>query len=213
MHIKKNLIVVLLCMAGSNVYGLTDQELMFRFASEPALEFLNFSEVKGTLHRVVPVDAKKLIESQNLTETNLVSDQDSLQQAKGFDFGHQSDLTELSSTVPAFQTNPFDTPIDVNLKGPNTVGDAIGKILRYIGYDLKKNGVGVDPTASLLFSKRLPNIHRRFSNVTVKEAVCALIGSGYTVVVDNAIRVVSADISPEKRRIQTMEERLKGSAL
>ncbi len=227
MHTKKSLLIFCSLMACSRAYALSDEELItnhkqaeltdkqliMEFSSDPDLKFLNFREVKGTLHRVVPVDTKKPIESQNLTETNLVSDQDSLQQAEGLDVENNTGLSEMTSTVPVYQSNPFDTPIDVDLKGVNTVGSAVGKILRYIGYDLKTSGVGIDPTAAIMFEKRVPNIHRRFKNVTVKEVVCALIGSGYTVVVDQTIRAVSADITPEKRRIKTMEERMKGGIL
>lgn len=113
-----------------------------------------------------------------------------------------SPLTDLTPALSRAQRSPFDTPIDVVFDAEETVGQAVSRLLGVIGYDLYVSGKGIDPMAAVVFRMPLPDVHRRFDGVSLRDSLHALIGDGYVIVVDHNRRAVSADVSPGLRRYQ-----------
>ena len=109
-------------------------------------------------------------------------------------------LSELSTRAKPHQVEPFNAVIDVDFDPQLTVGEAMHRVLNFIGYDLFVAGLSIDPAAETLFSRPLPHVHRAFENTRVKDVLSALVGHRYIVVVDHNIRAVTADLSPAIRR-------------
>ena len=105
-------------------------------------------------------------------------------------------LSELSTTAKPHQVDQINAVVDIEFDLQLTVGEAMHRVLSFIGYDLLVAGISIDPSAETLFSRPLPQVHRTFENTRVKDVLSALVGHRYTVVIDHNIRAVSADLSP-----------------
>lgn len=122
---------------------------------------------------------------------------------------YQLPLSEISTQAKPYQVDPFNAVIDIDFESSITVGQAMSRVLGFIGYDLFVSGTAIDPSAQTLFKRPLPFVHREFDRTRVKDVLSALVGNRYTVVVDHNIRAVTADYSPAKRRYTTVEEQIK----
>lgn len=108
-------------------------------------------------------------------------------------------LSERLAGVPDFQRSPFMAVVDARFPEENTVGEAFALLAGFVGYDFVVADRGIDPMAKTFFVSPLSELHRVFIQVPVRDALIALAGDGYTVVVDHAARTLSVDVRPAHR--------------
>lgn len=118
-------------------------------------------------------------------------------------------LSEVSTRAKPHQVDPFNAVIDIDFEPSLSVGEAMNRVLGFIGYDLFVSGNSIDPSAEALFLRPLPYVHQTFEGTRVKDVLSALVGHRFIVVIDHNIRAVTADHSPLKRRYTIVEEQLK----
>ncbi len=114
-------------------------------------------------------------------------------------------LTQLSSQVhlqtgryafvPAKpkpeQLNPLLTLIDVQIpESISTVKDSAQYLLQFSGYQLTQLTVP-DADVSGLLRRTIPEVHRHFEAVILRDALLALAGNGYRLMVDPVHRAVA----------------------
>lgn len=114
-------------------------------------------------------------------------------------------LSERLTGVPGFQRSPFTAVIDARFPGEKTVGEAFSLLASFVGYDFVVADRGIDPMAKTFFASPLSELHRAFDQVPVREALIALAGDGYTVVVDHTERTLSVDVRPAHRVMTRLE--------
>ncbi|WP_434339387.1 hypothetical protein [Motilimonas cestriensis] len=91
------------------------------------------------------------------------------------------------------QKNPLETVIDIKIPpSVKTVEGAIKYVLTRSGYTLLPVSKS-DPEIKITYKKELPYVHRQFKMVTVRNAIAALAGKPYTLVVDPIRREVTFD--------------------
>lgn len=91
------------------------------------------------------------------------------------------------------QKHPLETVIDIRIPpSVNTVEDAIKYVLSRSGYTLLPLSKS-DPEIKITYQKEIPYVHRQFKMVTVRNAITALAGEPYTLVVDPIRREVTFD--------------------
>lgn len=118
-------------------------------------------------------------------------------------------LSRRTAGVPDFQRSLFDAVIDAQFHDMSTVGEAFSALANFVGYDFVVAGVTVDPMAKTFFARPLSDLHRNFGHASVRDALVALAGNGYTVVVDHAERSLSVDVRPAHRVMSRLESEIR----
>ena len=77
----------------------------------------------------------------------------------------------------------------------NTIDQAIGQLLTGTGYTVANAGVA-DPKVRELLQAPLPDIQRNLGPLTVVDALRALAGPGFELIIDPIHRKISFDIEP-----------------
>jgi type IV pili sensor histidine kinase/response regulator len=89
------------------------------------------------------------------------------------------------------QLNPLLTIIDVQIPDSiTTVQDSAHYLLQFSGYQLTPLNVP-DPVVSALMKRPIPEVHRHFDAVILRDALLALAGNGYRLMVDPVNRSVA----------------------
>lgn len=95
------------------------------------------------------------------------------------------------------QLNPLLTIIDVHIpKDIITVHDSAQYLLQFSGYQLSHT-MPVNAQVSSLEQQWIPEAHRHFSNVILRDALITLAGRGYRLLVDPIKRVVAYERDPD----------------
>lgn len=95
------------------------------------------------------------------------------------------------------QLNPLLTIIDVHIpKAIITVHDSAEYLLQFSGYRLSHT-TPVNTQVSALEQQWIPEAHRHFSNVILRDALITLAGQGYRLLVDPIKRVVAYERDPD----------------
>lgn len=118
-------------------------------------------------------------------------------------------LSERLAGVPGFQLSPFTAVVDARFPVEKTVGEAFSLLASFVGYDFVVADQGIDPMAKTFFASPLSELHRVFTQVPVRDALIALAGDGYTVVVDHADRTLSVDVRPAHRVMTRLEAEIR----
>jgi len=96
----------------------------------------------------------------------------------------------------AEQLNPLLTVIDVQIPDNIlTVKDSAQYLLQYSGYQLSQT-VSPEPHVSALLQRNIPEVHRHFEQVVLRDALLALGGNGYRLLVDPVNRMVAYERDP-----------------
>lgn len=104
--------------------------------------------------------------------------------------------TRVTAVAPVAQADPLATVVSIEFprREVRTVGEAARYLVARTGYAVVADGE-LGSTASEPHSRvtgfALPDVHRRFDDVTVISALQALGGAAYVPVVDHAGRTVS----------------------
>ncbi len=97
----------------------------------------------------------------------------------------------------AEQLNPLLAVIDVQIPDNIlTVKDSAQYLLQYSGYQLSQT-VGYEPHLSALLRRNIPEVHRHFEQVVLRDALLALGGNGYRLLVDPVNRMVAYERDPK----------------
>ena len=118
-------------------------------------------------------------------------------------------LSEITDGIGPDQQSPFSTIIDARFQDAKIVGEAFSQLASYAGYEVMVSGSAIDPMAKVFFASPLADVHRTFRHTSVRDALVALAGEGYTVVVDHAERTISVDVRPSRRIISRLEEEVR----
>lgn len=95
------------------------------------------------------------------------------------------------------QLNPLLTVIDVHIPdGVNTVKDSTQYLLQFSGYQLSQT-VKPESHVIALLSRNIPEVHRHFEQVILRDALLALCGNGYRLLVDPVNRMVAYERDPK----------------
>jgi type IV pili sensor histidine kinase/response regulator len=104
--------------------------------------------------------------------------------------------TYVPATPTLEQLNPLLTVIDVQLPpNVNTVRDSAQYLLQFSGYHFSTT-ITPNPKVQALVRQIIPEVHRHFANVILRDALLALAGNGYRLLVDPVGRVVAYDLDP-----------------
>lgn len=85
--------------------------------------------------------------------------------------------------------------VNIGIRFPRTIkttGEAIQFLLKRSGYSMA-TGENIDPKMKILMSHRLPQIHRKFEHVQLRDALKALAGESWVLVEDPINRLISFD--------------------
>lgn len=94
------------------------------------------------------------------------------------------------------QMNPLLTLIDVRLpEDIKTVGQSATYLLQFSGYQLSQT-VKHDPKILNLLGRDIPAVHRHFDHVILRDALLALCGNGYRLLIDPINRMVAFERDP-----------------
>jgi conjugative transfer region protein (TIGR03748 family) len=97
----------------------------------------------------------------------------------------------------AEQLNPLLAVIDVQIPDTIvTVKDSAQYLLQYSGYQLSQTA-GHEPHAAALLRHNIPEVHRHFEQVVLRDALLALGGNGYRLLVDPVNRMVAYERDPK----------------
>ena len=118
-------------------------------------------------------------------------------------------LSEITDGIDSGQRSPFSSIIDALFKDEQIVGEAFSQLASYAGYEVMVSGSAIDPMAKVFFASPLSDVHRTFRHTSVRDALVALAGEGYTVVVDHAGRTISVDVRPSRRIISRLEQEVR----
>lgn len=112
---------------------------------------------------------------------------------------------------------PVATPQQIDLlsvvfsmpfnKQINTVGEAIEFILLRSGYRLAPREAS-DPNVGILLEQPLPFIHRKIGPITIENALKALAGNAWNLVVDPVNRYVSFDLKDMYRTGESLGKKM-----
>jgi conjugative transfer region protein (TIGR03748 family) len=95
------------------------------------------------------------------------------------------------------QLNPLLTVIDVHIPdGINTVKESTQYLLQFSGYQLSQT-VKPESHVIALLSRNIPEVHRHFEQVVLRDALLALCGNGYRLLVDPVNRMVAYERDPK----------------
>ena len=104
--------------------------------------------------------------------------------------------TYLAAKPKPEQLNPLLTLIDVQLPDYiNTVGESVNYLLQASGYQFNP-AIRPDADAVALLNHTLPDVHRHFEHVQLRDALLALCGSGFRLLVDPVHRLVAFERDP-----------------
>ena len=118
-------------------------------------------------------------------------------------------LSALSNDAAPDQLSPFETIIDATFVQGSTLGEAFAQLAHFAGYDFRIAGRAIDPMAKTFFAHPLSEVHRSFEHSSIRHALIALAGEGYTVVVDHATRALSVDVRPAHRVLSRLESEVR----
>jgi conjugative transfer region protein (TIGR03748 family) len=89
------------------------------------------------------------------------------------------------------------TVIDVHIPdGVNMVKDSTQYLLQFSGYQLSQT-VKPESHVIALLSRNIPEVHRHFEQVVLRDALLALCGNGYRLLVDPVDRMVAYERDPK----------------
>ena len=95
------------------------------------------------------------------------------------------------------QLNPLLAVIDVHIPdGINTVKDSTQYLLQFSGYQLSQT-IKPESHVIALLSRNIPEVHRHFEQVVLRDALLALCGNGYRLLVDPVNRLVAYERNPK----------------
>jgi conjugative transfer region protein (TIGR03748 family) len=104
--------------------------------------------------------------------------------------------TYLSAKPLPEQINPLLTLIDVLIpEGINTVSASATYLLQFSGYQLSQT-VQPEPQVLALLRRTIPEVHRHFEQVVLRDALLALCGNGFRLVVDPVNRSLAFERDP-----------------
>ena len=104
--------------------------------------------------------------------------------------------TYLSAKPRPEQINPLLTLIDVHIpEDINTVSASTNYLLQFSGYQLSQT-VQPEPQVLALLRSTIPEVHRHFEQVVLRDALLALCGNGFRLVVDPVNRRVAFERDP-----------------
>jgi len=103
----------------------------------------------------------------------------------------------ISAKPRAEQLNPLLAVIDVQIPDTIlTVKDSAQYLLQFSGYQLSQT-VSYEPHVTALLRHNIPAVHRHFEQVLLRDALCALGGNGYRLLVDPVKRLVAYERDPK----------------
>jgi type IV pili sensor histidine kinase/response regulator len=103
----------------------------------------------------------------------------------------------VSDKLPLAQKNPLEQTVSLTIPAEiQTVGNAVNYLLQNTGYKLLPTKYRLDDASELL-KQKLPLNDRRLTNTTVKNALLALVGNAYLLLIDPKHRYVSFILNPE----------------
>ncbi|MEQ1546945.1 hypothetical protein [Methyloglobulus sp.] len=103
----------------------------------------------------------------------------------------------LPAKPPPEQLNPLLTVIDVHIPdGINTVKDSTQYLLQFSGYQLSQT-VKPESHVVALLQRNIPEVHRHFEQVVLRDALLALCGNGYRLLADPVNRLVAYEREPK----------------
>ena len=95
------------------------------------------------------------------------------------------------------QLNPLLAVIDVQIPDTIlTVKDSAHYLLQFSGYHLSQT-VNQEAHVTALLRQRIPEVHRHFEQVLLRDALLALGGNGYRLLVDPVNRLVAYERDPK----------------
>jgi conjugative transfer region protein (TIGR03748 family) len=95
------------------------------------------------------------------------------------------------------QLNPLLAVIDVQIPDTIlTVKDSAQYLLQFSGYQLSQT-VGHEAHVTALLHHNIPEVHRHFEQVVLRDALLALGGNGYRLLVDPVNRMVAYERDPK----------------
>ena len=95
------------------------------------------------------------------------------------------------------QLNPLLAVIDVQIPDTIlTVKDSAQYLLQFSGYQLSQT-VSHEPHVTALLRHNIPEVHRHFEQVLLRDALLALGGNGYRLLVDPVKRLVAFERDPK----------------
>jgi type IV pili sensor histidine kinase/response regulator len=95
------------------------------------------------------------------------------------------------------QLNPLLTVIDVHIPdGIDTVKDSAQYLLQFSGYQLSQP-IKPESHVVALLQRNIPEVHRHFEQVVLRDALLALCGNGYRLLVDPVNRLVAYERDPK----------------
>ena len=104
--------------------------------------------------------------------------------------------TYLSAKPRPEQINPLLTLIDVHIpEGIDTVSASATYLLQFSGYQLSQT-YPPKPQEIALLRRTIPEVHRHFDQVVLRDALLALCGNGFRLVVDPVNRSVAFERDP-----------------
>lgn len=95
------------------------------------------------------------------------------------------------------QLNPLLAVIDVHIPdGVKTVKDSTQYLLQFSGYQLSQT-VKPESHVVALLQRNIPEVHRHFEQVVLRDALLVLCGNGYRLLVDPVNRMVAYERDPK----------------
>ncbi len=105
--------------------------------------------------------------------------------------------TYLAAKPRPEQINPLLTLINVHIPEElSTVSEAVNYLLQFSGYQLKPT-LPFETRPNRLLDRRIPEVHRHFEQVILRDALLALCGHGYRLRVDPVNRLVGYEHDPK----------------